>query len=37
MVIKDAVEGIREKDEDFENAFKEMEKAGAKVIMSNEI
>ncbi len=37
VVIKDAVEGIRKEDDDFEKAFKEMEQAGAKVIMSNEI
>lgn len=37
IVIKDAVEGIRKEKNDFENAFKEMEQAGAKVIMSNEI
>jgi nicotinamidase/pyrazinamidase len=32
LVIKEAVEGIRQQKEDFENSFTEMEKAGAIII-----
>jgi len=35
VVIKDAVEGIRQNEADFENAFEEMEKAGAAIITSD--
>ena len=37
FVIKDAVEGIRQNKGDFNNAFEEMEKAGARIITSNDI
>ena len=36
-VIKDAVEGIRENEDDFDNAFEEMKNAGATKITSDEI
>ena len=35
ILIKDAVEGIRQNEADFENAFEEMEKAGAAIITSD--
>lgn len=37
VVIKNAVEGIRENEEDFENAFEEMKNAGATIIGSADI
>jgi nicotinamidase/pyrazinamidase len=37
VVIKDAVEGIRQNEDDFENAFEEMKNAGARIITSDEI
>ena len=37
FVIKDAVEGIRENEDDFDNALKEMKNAGAIIITSDEI
>lgn len=37
FVIKDAVEGIYQNENDVKNAFEEMEKAGASIITSNEI
>jgi len=37
FVIKDAVEGIRQNEGDFENAIKEMNNAGAKIITSDDI
>ena len=37
IVIKDAVEGIRQNEDDFENAFEEMKNAGARIITSDEI
>ena len=36
-VIKDAVEGIRQNKGDFEDAFTEMEKAGANIITSDDL
>lgn len=36
-VIKDAVEGIRQKQNDFEDAFSEMQRAGAKIINSDQL
>ena len=36
-VIKDAVEGLRQKQNDFENAFNEMQRAGAKIINSDQL
>ena len=37
FVIKDAVEGIRQNENDFENAFEEMKNAGAIIINSKDI
>ena len=37
FVIKDAVEGIRQNDDDFDNAFEEMKNAGATIITSYDI
>jgi nicotinamidase/pyrazinamidase len=37
FVIKDAVEGIRQSEGDFEKAFDEMEAAGAAVLSSDEV
>jgi len=37
FVIKDAVEGIRQNEDDFDNAFEEMKKAGAIIITSENI
>lgn len=37
FVIKDAVEGINQRENDVENAFAEMEKAGASIITSEKI
>lgn len=37
FVIKDAVEGIRQNEGDFEDAFEEMEKAGATIINSEDL
>ena len=37
FVIKDAVEGIRQNEDDFDNAFEEMKKAGATIITSDDI
>ncbi|MCX7798466.1 MAG: nicotinamidase [Melioribacter sp.] len=37
FVIKDGVEGIYQNENDVENAFKEMEKAGAVILTSNDI
>ena len=37
FVIKDATEGLRENKDDFDNAFEEMENAGAAIITSDEI
>jgi len=37
FVIKDAVEGIRQNEDDFNNAFEEMKKAGAIIITSDKI
>ncbi|MCZ6702559.1 MAG: isochorismatase family protein, partial [Ignavibacteria bacterium] len=37
FVIKDAVEGIRQNEDDFDNAFEEMNKAGAIIITSEDI
>ena len=37
FVIKDAVEAIRQEENDFEKAFVEMEKAGATIISSQQI
>ncbi len=37
FVIKDAVEGIRKNEDDFDNAFEEMKKAGATIITSDDI
>jgi nicotinamidase/pyrazinamidase len=37
FVIKDAVEGIRQNEDAFEDAFDEMEKAGATIITSDDI
>ena len=35
FLVKDAVEGIRQNENDFDNAFEEMKKAGAKIITSD--
>ena len=37
IVIKDAVEGIRQNEDDFDNAFEEMKIAGATIITSDDI
>jgi len=37
VVIKDAVEGIRQNKDDFENAFEDMQQAGAIIISSGDI
>jgi nicotinamidase/pyrazinamidase len=37
IVIKDAVEGMRQNEGDVENAFEEMEKAGATVLISTDL
>jgi len=37
FVIKDTVEGIRQNEDDFDNAFEEMKKAGATIITSDDI
>jgi len=37
VVIKDAVEGIRQNEDDFENAFEDMQQAGAIIISSGDI
>jgi len=37
FVIKDAVEGIRQSEDDFDTAFKEMKNAGAIIITSDDI
>ncbi|MCH7771712.1 MAG: isochorismatase family protein [Bacteroidetes bacterium] len=37
FVIKDAIEGIRQNEDDFENAFEEMKNAGATIITSDDI
>ena len=37
FVIKDAVEGIRQNEDDFDNAFEEMKYAGAIIITSDDI
>jgi len=37
FVIKDAVEGIRQNEGDFEDAFAEMEKAGATILTSEDL
>ncbi len=37
FVVKDAVEGIRQNEGDFEDAFEEMEKAGATIITSEDL
>jgi len=37
FVIKDAVEGIRQNEDDFDNAFEEMKKAGAIIITSDDV
>ena len=37
FVIKDAVEGIRQNEDDFDNAFEEMKNAGAIIITSEDI
>ena len=36
-VIKDAVEGLRQKQNDFENTFNEMQQAGAKIISIDQL
>jgi nicotinamidase/pyrazinamidase len=36
-VIKDAIEGIRENEDDFEKAFEDMKEAGAVVVSGNEL
>ena len=37
FVIKDAVEGIRQNEDDFDNAFEEMKNAGAIIITSEDV
>ena len=37
VVIKDAVEGIRQNEDDFDNAFEDMRNAGATIIVSADI
>ena len=37
FVIKDAVEGIRQNEDDFDNAFEEMKNAGAMIITSEDV
>ncbi|MCZ6703951.1 MAG: isochorismatase family protein, partial [Ignavibacteria bacterium] len=37
IVIKDAVEGIRQNENDFDNAFEEMKNAGAIIITSEDV
>jgi len=37
IVIKDAVEGIRQNEADFDKAFEDMEKAGATIITADDI
>ena len=37
LVIKDAVEGIRQYEDDFDNAFEEMKNSGAIIITSDDI
>jgi nicotinamidase/pyrazinamidase len=37
FVIKDAVEGLRQNESDFDNAFEEMKKAGAIIIISEDV
>ena len=37
FVIKDGVEGLRQNEDDFDNAFEEMKNAGATIITSNDI
>ncbi len=37
FVIKDAVEGLRQNKDDFDNAFKEMKNAGAIIITSDDV
>ncbi len=37
FIIKDAVEGIRQNEDDFDNAFEEMKNAGAIIITSEDV